>query len=98
MADEGGAVCRVERVDVLAARPSARASAAGASFVVDSEWRVDGRVIHFGHEHARRTRYRGEVTISALPEEEGPLSWRISGLQVREQVREPLEGAAEQAR
>lgn len=98
MADEGGAVCRVERVDVLAARPSARASAAGASFVVDSEWRVDGRVIHFGHEHARRTRYRGEVTISARPEEEGPLSWRISGLQVREQVREPLEGAAEQAR
>ena len=90
MADEGGAVCRVERVEVLDAQPSARASAAGASFVVDSEWRVDGRVIHFGHEHARRTRYRGEVTISARPEEEGPPSWRISGLQVREQVREPL--------
>lgn len=94
MADEGGAVCRVEGLEILAAEPRARAAAAGASFTVDADWRVDGRVIHFGHEHARRTRYRGEVTIRAEQTREGPPAWRISGLEVREQVREPLPGGA----
>ena len=89
MADEGGPSVGSSEWRSSTPSSSARASAAGASFVVDSEWRVDGRVIHFGHEHARRTRYRGEVTISARPEEEGLPSWRICGLQVREQVREP---------
>jgi hypothetical protein len=51
-------------------------------------------VIHFGHEHARRTRYRGEVTIRAEQTREGPPAWRISGLEVRKQVREPLPGGA----
>lgn len=94
MADEGGAVCRVESLEILGAEPRPRAAAAGASFTVEADWRVDGRVIHFGHEHARRTRYRGEVTISAERTQEGPPAWRISGLEVREQIREPLpEGA-----
>ena len=67
MADEGDAVCRVERAGGGGC-PALRARARRErSFVVDSEWRVDGK-IHFGHEHARRTRYRGEVTISARPE------------------------------
>lgn len=86
LADEGGAVCRVQALDILSAEVAPRADAGGAAFTVDTTWRVDGRVIHFGHEHDRRTRYQGRLTIGTSDGE----AWRIRGLEVREQVREPV--------
>lgn len=97
----GGARGRVESLEIEGALVRPRANYSGrAAFEVQAEWVVGGRVVHFGHEHARRVRYTGLVTIvaggSAMKAKgtgEGPpegLSWVLAGLDVHSQVREVL--------
>jgi hypothetical protein len=56
---------------------------------VQIEWVVGERVVHFGHEHARRVRYVGLATIVAgQGNREDGASWRLAGLDIHSSVRE----------
>lgn len=81
--NQGGAVCRVERIDVFehTVRPGQSGSAV-PQFMVELGWRVHGIVSHWGHEHRRINKYRADYTV-----EHDGRAWRIAKVQVREQER-----------
>lgn len=77
--ERGGAVARVEAVEVIEARDI---EPVADGFSVRGTWTVGGMVTHFGHRHFRSNRYDARVGIVAV---DG--SWKIRGIEVLEQER-----------
>jgi hypothetical protein len=77
--ERGGAVARVEAVEVLEA---GGIEALPDGFRVRSAWTVGGMVTHFGHRHFRQNRYDARVGVVAV---DG--TWKIRAIEVLEQER-----------
>lgn len=83
--DQGGAVARVESVDILDAQMESAGVASGESapaFAVRGRWRVRGVVRHWGHAHARTNEYQALCTIV---QRDG--KWKLSGIEEMQQER-----------
>ncbi len=83
--EEGGAVCRVQEVDLL----ESEVESIGLlppddvpGFAVVARWQVMGSVYHWGHAHSRTNEYRARYAVELA--EPG---WRIAGSRVLEQSR-----------
>jgi len=90
MRDQGGAVSRVQSVDILDTEVLSAGKLTGsgeAAFRVRSRWRVDGVVYHWGHVHSRTNEYRALYTIAQRTS-----SWKITGVETLEQQRIVSEG------
>jgi hypothetical protein len=83
MADQGGAVSRVQAVRHIATEFESAGELPQfdtRGFTVAARWQVDGRVTHFGHSHERTQEYAGRFTIGEVGGE-----WRILGDELREE-------------
>lgn len=86
--EEGGAVCKIERVDLASARvldPDNRADEAidePGAYRVRASWTVDGLVQHFGHTHRRTNAFEAIYTVAPRAG-----SWRIVDAQILDQRR-----------
>lgn len=88
--DQGGAVSRIQDVEILDARVESVGLEAGTStpaFDVVARWRVRGAVYHWGHVHARTNEYEARYTVS-----ERDNTWRITGADVLAQERIVMPG------
>lgn len=92
--EDGGAVCSIDRIEVLDTdadfRPGdAHAPRTGseAAFDLKWNWRVHGRVAHWGHIHERVNEYRARYTV----EHDGS-SWKIADVEVLEHSRVEANG------
>ena len=79
MQEQGGAVSRVENVELL---DTSIVDAQPASYNVQVKWRVTGPVEHWGHIHTRVNAYEALLRISR-----GDGAWKITGLEVGKQDR-----------
>ena len=85
LAEEGGAVCKVQRVELLEASASdiLREEPSGEpAFSITARWQVEGAVYHWGHSHWRTNEYQAEYHL--LHEGGG---WRIVRSQILQQFR-----------
>jgi len=83
--DQGGAIARVQAVDILEALVKSAGLVEGsqtAAFQVQSRWRVRGAVYHWGHVHSRTNEYQALYTIAQRGEK-----WKITNVDVLEQRR-----------
>ena len=81
MREQGGAICSIERIEVL--EKSVTPSEAGdPGFAVDWSWRVHGVVSHWGHLHRRINQYRATYRV----EHDGQ-AWKIGAVDVLEHQR-----------
>ncbi len=81
--EEGGAFCRVERVELIDG--TATVQPGTDRFSTDWQWRVHAAVSHYGHTHRRRDRYHARYTVR----HDGH-AWRILAIDVMERTREPV--------
>ena len=79
---DGGAVCKVRKVEVLSARITLPNDPEVREFKVRAKWRVTGRVGHYGHEHIRVTQYVADYVVAERDD-----GWRIAGVKVLNQRR-----------
>lgn len=82
---EGGAICRVDKVDVkkvdvLPPVPGDRPEALRLSCA----WTVRGIVSHWNHTHTRANAYEAEYTLAPCASPDGP-RWKITGCKVTTQ-------------
>ena len=85
MRDQGGAVCKIEKVEILRSeRLGAESEDARKSpeFRISCEWRVLGLVEHWGHAHRRINEYRAVYTLTPSGE-----TWKISDVEMSDQKR-----------
>jgi hypothetical protein len=92
MRDQGGAVARVQKVEVLDARLESVGrdrGSEGRAFQVAGRWRVAGVVYHWGHVHSRTQQYKARCTIARRGD-----AWKLVELSMLEHFRvaEPGEG------
>ena len=80
LARRGGARARADSVEVEEVRDVRPLD--GGGFEVLADWQVSGFVVHFGHRHFRRNRYRALLTIAADGD-----SWKIREIDVKEKQR-----------
>ena len=82
--EEGGAVCSIDRIEVLEKDVDLEPVSAGEAprFDVDWAWRVYGLVAHWGHIHRRTNQYRATYTV-----QHDGISWKIAGVQLHEHER-----------
>lgn len=83
--DQGGAVARVQSVDVLETELLSSGALPGSgapAFQMQSRWRVRGAVVHWGHMHSRTNEYRARYVVAQLGS-----NWKITGVAVLEQRR-----------
>jgi hypothetical protein len=83
--DQGGAVCRIQSVNVLEMEikaPPAEAGAGGEGFEVECRWQVKGAVSHWGHTHFRTNGYRAVYTVEPRRH-----AWKITRARVLEHKR-----------
>lgn len=81
--DEGGAVCRVESIQVDAVDfLGSDSEQKSANYTVACKWDVLGKVKHWGHAHERRNRYA--ATFQLEPREH---HWKICEVNVTRQER-----------
>ena len=88
--DQGGAVARVQSVDILDAEVESVgvvSDSDAAAFRIRSRWQVHGAVYHWGHLHSRTNEYRARHTVA---QREG--HWKITGVEVLAQQRVVKEG------
>ena len=78
--DDGGAVARIDKIDILECTARKRDDRAG--FDVDCHWRAHGMVKHYGHTHRRINKYRATYSLASF---DG--GWKISGVNVTEKAR-----------
>ena len=79
--DEGGAVCRVRKLDYVKCEPTAlKQDEKGYAF--DCHWRVDGLVQHHGHTHERLNDYEARYLLS-----ESGGTWRIMDVEISREKR-----------
>jgi hypothetical protein len=85
MRDEGGAVCKIEKVEMLRSErleAAAEDNRKRAQFKISCDWRVLGLVEHWGHAHRRVNEYSAVYTLTPSDER-----WKISGVEMNEQKR-----------
>jgi len=82
MQEEGGAVAKIESVEILENALLPRPDEHARYFVTRTKWRVTGKVGHWGHTHQRVNEYEADLTIML---EDG--GWKIARLDVRSQLR-----------
>jgi hypothetical protein len=82
MTEQGGAVSKVEQVDVLARDVSFPADPDDPTFRVHARWRVLGKVGHWGHTHRRVIEHEADYTVAPHGG-----TWKIVGVQVLAQRR-----------
>lgn len=95
MRDHGGAVARVESVDILDTElvsAGVLPDSGELTFLMRSRWQVHGLVYHWGHTHLRTNEYRAAHTVSRRGN-----NWRITGVDVLEQRRVVAPGDDEPA-
>jgi hypothetical protein len=64
-------------VDAVKPRPD------GAGFVAEGQWTAFGRVGHWGHMHQRINKYKANLTVEPVAG-----AWKLTGLEVLEEVRD----------
>ena len=84
MRDQGGAVARIQEVEVLSADVEQTGVVAdnAAAFCVLARWRVRGAVYHWGHVHERLNEYAARYTVAQEAN-----NWKITAVDVLEQQR-----------
>ncbi|MFT4539686.1 MAG: hypothetical protein ACI841_002471 [Planctomycetota bacterium] len=85
LAEEGGAVCKVQRVMMRDASVDTVQRTAGTEqpvFDVTARWQVEGAVYHWGHSHWRTNEYQAQYRV-----QRGEDGWRIGESQILEQFR-----------
>ncbi len=92
MRDQGGAVARIQSVDLLdteivAARIE-QAEGEQSAYGVQTTWRVDGMVYHWGHTHSRRNVYEAMYTVARSED-----AWKIVSVEMLRQERMNLNGS-----
>ena len=88
--DQGGAVARVQSVDILDAAVESVgvvSDSDAAAFRVRSRWQVHGAIYHWGHLHSRTNEYRACHTVAQRGGH-----WKITGVEVLAQHRVVKEG------
>lgn len=85
--EEGGAVCKVQRVTVdeaavLDAPADEQAEPEAGAYRVRAEWTVDGLVQHHGHTHGRTNAFEAVYTVAPRGG-----SWRIVDAEILDQRR-----------
>ena len=83
--DQGGAICKIENVEMLESKMMASdpdVENAGVEFRVSCRWVVKGLVEHWGHAHRRVNRYGAVYTLRPFGD-----SWRIYDVEINEQER-----------
>jgi len=81
--EEGGAVCRIDGIDVFERTVRLPGSREGEPrFEVDWGWTVDGLVAHWGHIHRRANRYRATYGVR-----HDGRSWKIDQMRILEHDR-----------
>ncbi len=85
MRDQGGAVARIQSVEILDARMESSGvlpESGAAAFEIHCLWQVRGAVSHWGHVHGRINEYAAVYTVSRRGG-----NWKITGVEVLEQQR-----------
>jgi len=83
LADEGGAVCSIDKVDVLSKQfVKPQKATKELSFQVKCNWKVHGLVTHWGHDHKRINQYEALYTVTSVDNE-----WKITDSQLTSQKR-----------
>ncbi len=82
MQEEGGALSRAQRIDLLST--TLLEPAPDGSPRIQCAWGVDGVVYHWGHSHQRRNEYEGIFVLAPKPQ-----GWRIVDVTVQSQRRIP---------
>ncbi|MFT4638625.1 MAG: hypothetical protein ACI8T1_001946 [Verrucomicrobiales bacterium] len=81
MKDEGGAVCRVKRLEYLECQPAApKPNELGYAF--DTHWRVYGLVQHWGHTHERVNEYQARYHLVQID-----TVWKIDSVEISKEKR-----------
>ena len=79
--DEGGAVCRVRKLEYVTCEPTALMPDE-KGFAFDCHWRVDGLVQHHGHTHERLNDYEARYLLA-----ESGSAWRITDVSISRENR-----------
>lgn len=85
MREHGGAIARIQSVDVLDANIESSGvmpDSGNVAFKVRALWQVHGAVYHWGHIHARTNEYKAIYTVAQRGEK-----WKITGAEVLGQHR-----------
>jgi hypothetical protein len=84
MQEQGGAVARVQAVNLVDSHLVASAMTADGlpRLQVQCRWRVTGTVEHWGHIHTRENEYEAVFTVSAQPD-----TWKITDYEVLDEQR-----------
>ncbi len=84
LSEEGGAICKIERVEILDSHMHAAPEERGANsqFRMSCNWRVLGLVEHWGHVHRRINEYSAIYTLTPFGHQ-----WKISGVEMTDQKR-----------
>ncbi|HPF15021.1 MAG: hypothetical protein H6830_10420 [Planctomycetes bacterium] len=85
--EEGGALCRVEKVTPLDAHITPKPTLLAARlepFGVDATWRVEGVLHHWGHSHRQAQQMKAHFEVAYTE-----AGWRFLSAQIRESVRIP---------
>jgi hypothetical protein len=83
--DQGGAICKIENVEMLESKMMASdpdAENGGVEFRVSCRWVVKGLVEHWEHAHRRVNQYGAVYTLKPFGD-----SWRIFDVEMNEQER-----------
>ncbi|MDP6629483.1 MAG: hypothetical protein QGH29_00695, partial [Kiritimatiellia bacterium] len=83
--DQGGAICKIENVEMLESKmmaPDPDVEDGGVAFSVSCRWEVKGLVEHWGHAHRRVNRYGADYTLRPFGD-----AWRIYDVEMNEQDR-----------
>jgi hypothetical protein len=80
MEERGGAIARIEAVEVVAVDSVERDDPGG--FVAETVWTVGGTVTHFGHRHFRQNRYDARVAVVPVDGH-----WKIRTIEVLDEER-----------
>ena len=82
MRADGGAVCRITKLENLEKKLAVTAATKAATqdraqFHMDWSWRVSGEVAHWGHRHTRKLDYHAMYTVAHDGE-----SWKIADVEI----------------
>ncbi len=87
MQEQGGAVARVDTVEIEGMAPTDLANDVRdrRAFQRQVQWKVSGSVEHWGHIHSRTNRYDASFLVEPRDD-----AWKITGMKVDQQERMPL--------
>jgi len=80
--EEGGAVCKIQNVEILGAELLPPGEEGQAAFEMRARWQVEGKVGHWGHTHQRTNEYEADFTIVV---DSG--RWKVARMTILEQGR-----------